>query len=1783
MPGLMFDDIPDTQAPQAPKGPVMFDDIPDHAPAPAAQAPTQAPAAPAPVMFDDIAHQEPNAPAPSSSPASPQVVAQGLAAPSVSPKAYKFIKDNPARPFSLAASPAGAAQLAKAGTVGTSEEYSDANREATSMKDSAVGFFNSRIQQLMLEMQAAQLSPADQDAVIDAQVTQWEQAGLPAGQHNAANPSAWLGVDGKNSLREAMNHYVNDIRTNGIANASEVKSIFDPQGKLVTAQAPTLFGYEAPAAAALEFTRGMPGMFGGNVGGELGALAGEASGLPGGGIIGGIGGSIAGAFGGEAAMRGALDEYGGEDLRNSMEALDNAANMANEEHPIAGWVGRMGGQFAHNQLGFQQLLRGEGLSAALAPRLSGALIGGGVEAGSEAGRGDSFDPYKIGEAALSGSVFTKPRYLGEGSIPMSFEGRNWTDTNVAKPELYGKVDELLRSGSAPADVMGALSKNLPDTPENRRALRVVAADIRHGRDPAQSLDNLQFRPGGLSVDKTLEAVNNHVKDWTDAPGINVHDSYDSDSIPVEMKDKVGPGTLGWKDENGQIHIVASQHADAAAVNATMFHEGMHVGLVRAYQNGLNDKLVQLYDGANPGLRRALDKMEAEQSANNPDWSKLSEDEKKSLVTDEVLASTSENGIHKESFDKIAAWVRGFGRTRMGEMGKRLSYSDAEVRQILSTGHDAVSKGSGEALSPTRYMNFGVGSQTADLDSLDSYRETGGVPRKPEYERGWFEGPADEAPRYEVSDNKAQFGKDLNLSTTKGVNLDKVLEHPALYEAYPHLKEIKVKLDNDPEVSGSWSKRANTIYLNPKAHMPLETILHEVQHAIQDHEGWSRGANVDSVYRTAPKDAIDALVDPTGIGRAAGEDIPEWDWRAEVRHNPTMAETLYNRAGGEYEARATAARREMDDLDRLDHPQFQKADRTGTHPADLYNPMEVGAPSSERAMPKYTEDDLAFFSAVDKQAQDARDRKLVEQNLRQRDRDRISDTRFSRKYSDNFGTDYTGRQERTEDMITSHFGPVFNNIRGMMRPLEEYSRVSNEQVIEAANELKDQGLDAGLAIAQGAIPDNSGYVVALKDLVREKLTNASEIAGRYRHSGGMRHERELMRSVTELGQVMSVFDKTASNLGRMLHSLNLKINEAPDAGLQRMLDSIRFANGKLDPVEMDKIAQALMSQNPVEIRKAIDKFDPKWKQYGQSLFYNFILGSKAVQLGNIMGNASHIAQKGLGDILGYGVGLGKEGVFHAGNKLGLDVTKSERMHSDELLARTSGLIAGLLNKETYNSHRAFNTAAKEFFTPAGQSEHVNKFASQSIENLPMSLVLEYGTRGLQAGDAFFRTVIEHGAMQGLATREARKLNGGKTPTTEQIADVMASPSRELLSKVTDEADRITFQEKPFGGAERFSRLMRGTPGGWILAPIIRTPSNIGRAAFETFDPTGRISQRNRQALKAGGVEANRVHGQQLLATALWAGALYLMNNEMLTGGGPTNPAARAQWLLTHKPYTIGNAETGTMPLRGISPVGDGLSTIADMRDAVKFGTKGETAAEDKALMVAAGLTGAYLNNSYLDSVTGALDRGIKPTMQNLMGTLVQSAVSVPLLSQVKKEQDPFVRDTSNEGSIFPSLAGKASLMDNDMATHYFKSIKPRDELPIRRDPFGAPIMADSPTSKDPVAQEIGRLVATTGKSVVPAFARTSKGEHVPNDIYNNFLAFSGPIMRTAVEQIMKDPKYLTALTNEQRAAIIHSNKSLKGLHTRLNKQLEQMMLDRKPTFEGNYISDDMKTLMTLPGE
>ena len=120
--------------------------------------------------------------------------------------------------------------------------------------------------------------------------------------------------------------------------------------------------------------------------------------------------------------------------------------------------------------------------------------------------------------------------------------------------------------------------------------------------------------------------------------------------------------------------------------------------------------------------------------------------------------------------------------------------------------------------------------------------------------GFFKGPEGKW-RYEIGDKNATFNdkwfeQPSWARTSSSKDLGDVLDHPELYKSYPDLKDMKVH--HDPELAGAYyNPNDMSITLGGKPYLNLDgksviasqdksTLMHEVQHAIQDREGFSPG-------------------------------------------------------------------------------------------------------------------------------------------------------------------------------------------------------------------------------------------------------------------------------------------------------------------------------------------------------------------------------------------------------------------------------------------------------------------------------------------------------------------------------------------------------------------------------------------------------------------------------------------------------------------------------------------------------------------------------------------------------------------------------------------------------------------------------------------------------------------------------------------------------------------------------------------------------------------------------
>lgn len=167
-----------------------------------------------------------------------------------------------------------------------------------------------------------------------------------------------------------------------------------------------------------------------------------------------------------------------------------------------------------------------------------------------------------------------------------------------------------------------------------------------------------------------------------------------------------------------------------------------------------------------------------------------------------------------------------------------------------------------------------------------------------YDKFW-DGTITDAEQNELTDLNETWGGELARLRTRlqrgNARLADIIQHDVLFENYPQLEDVRIKLVDLDRATGAYAVDGSEIMIdedlfrNEYQEAKRDgTLIHEIQHAIQDIEGFTMGANFDMInaaisatedevraadkyYESAADDLLDAL-DEAGYFNKYGEDI-----------------------------------------------------------------------------------------------------------------------------------------------------------------------------------------------------------------------------------------------------------------------------------------------------------------------------------------------------------------------------------------------------------------------------------------------------------------------------------------------------------------------------------------------------------------------------------------------------------------------------------------------------------------------------------------------------------------------------------------------------------------------------------------------------------------------------------------------------------------------------------------------------------------------------------------------
>lgn len=191
------------------------------------------------------------------------------------------------------------------------------------------------------------------------------------------------------------------------------------------------------------------------------------------------------------------------------------------------------------------------------------------------------------------------------------------------------------------------------------------------------------------------------------------------------------------------------------------------------------------------------------------------------------------------------------------------------------------------------MFAGRTARTADLEALaraEDMARAGAVREDIWGQTGWFQGP-DGQWRFEIDDSAAQLRVAMPEYGREGT-IARFIDHDDLFRAYPDVAVIPADLSPSDVRRGFYNPGSEYTRVSaPDAETASSVFLHEIQHAIQERESFSRGGLPSYFDNLSQDDAFDA----------------------------------YQRLAGEVEARNAEARRNMSAAERRATPPWETQD------------------------------------------------------------------------------------------------------------------------------------------------------------------------------------------------------------------------------------------------------------------------------------------------------------------------------------------------------------------------------------------------------------------------------------------------------------------------------------------------------------------------------------------------------------------------------------------------------------------------------------------------------------------------------------------------------------------------------------------------------------------------------------------------------------------------------------------------------------------------------------------
>lgn len=188
---------------------------------------------------------------------------------------------------------------------------------------------------------------------------------------------------------------------------------------------------------------------------------------------------------------------------------------------------------------------------------------------------------------------------------------------------------------------------------------------------------------------------------------------------------------------------------------------------------------------------------------------------------------------------------------------------------------------------------------------------------------------------------------------------------------------------------------------------------------------------------------------------------------------------------------------------------------------------------------------------------------------------------------------------------------------------------------------------------------------------------------------------------------------------------------------------------------------------------------------------------------------------------------------------------------------------------------------------------DSFFGKAIDGI--GAIANVPTRALAAEDEFFKTMGYRASLHQQAYRQAQdEISHGKLDPAnakQRMADILENPIEDMRLDATAEAAYRTFTTEPGKFVRKLNTIRGEYPSLRFVLPFINTPANIFKFVAER-GPLAPLTARYKAAIAKGGREADLARTKMAMGTFTSLLSLDLALDGLTTGGGPSNPAEKA---------------------------------------------------------------------------------------------------------------------------------------------------------------------------------------------------------------------------------------------------------------------------------------------------